>query len=453
MSYGHAHNLLSAHKGPPSQLDVFDPAVRDDMTLRNTLASRNIPQVYRLLCKMGYSQRQISRLAKQTQSEVSEIIKGRQVLSYDLLIRIADGLGVPRGWMGLAYDATAVVELEHTDSTTGPIAETEDVKRRNYLITATSIFFGGRAVFGLAKPIVEPTKYQTQPPRIVKRSDVKALRALTAEMRALGRAGNGGMPNVLTPIAVDKERFLRIDADSDKTAIALRSALAEMHTLAGWCAHDMNLVDTARWHYSRATTLAGEADDIAEVVSATWHAAIMERDHDPDFALKLLQLAQARGSEIITPTMNAALHVSSARACSLMGRHDDVHRYLSRARDLPPPENAFDRAGLDNVRAQCYLALGNLDAAHHYAEESVNTWNSDDRREATKARITLATVHAVAGEPIAARSATAALDGAEALYSLRVRAQLEPLEVALATRYTSTHTDLAHRAHSIRCAA
>jgi len=453
MSYGHAHNLLGAHRGP-AQLDMFDPAVRDDLTLRNALASRNIPQVYRLLCTMGYSQRQISRLTKQTPSEVSEIMKGRQVRSYDLLIRIADGLGVPRGWMGLAYDATTAAELARTDSTpTEPGEEAEDVKRRNYLIATASVLFGGRAVFGLAKPIIEPAKDQVPLPRIVKRSDVKALQALTTELRTLGRAGNGGMPDVLTPIAVDAERFLRIDAESDTTAIGLRSALAELHTLAGWCAHDMNLVDTARWHYSRATTLAGEADDIAEVVSATWHAAIMERDHDPDFALKLLQLAQARGSEIITPTMNAALHVASARVFSLMGRHDDVHRHLSYARDLPPPDNAFDRAGLDNVRAQCYLTLGNLDAAHHYAEESVNTWNSDDRRESTKARITLATVHAAAGEPIAARSATAALDGAQALHSLRVRAQLEPLEAALATRHTSTHTDLAHRAHSIRCAA
>src|SRR5262249_23334532 len=320
---------------------------------------------------MGYSQRHISHLTKQTPSDVSEIIKGRQVRSYDLLTRIADGLGVPRGWMGLAHDATTVTELKHTTTSAhpGPRAETEAMKRRNYLIATTTVLFGGRAVFGLATPITEPTDDHTPLPRIVTRSDVQAVRALTAQLRTLGRAGHGGMPDVLTPIAVDNERLLRIDTDSDKTAITLRSALAELHTLAGWCAHDMNLADTARWHYSRATTLAGEANDIAEVVSATWHAAIMERDHDPDSALKLLQLAQARGSEIITPTMHAALHVSSARAFSLMARHDDVHRHLSRARDLPPPENTFDRADLDNVRAQCYLALGNLDAAHHYADK------------------------------------------------------------------------------------
>src|SRR5262250_1632774 len=52
MSYVHAHNLLGEQKGP-ARLDIFDPAVRDDMTLRNALASRDIPQVYRLCVKLA----------------------------------------------------------------------------------------------------------------------------------------------------------------------------------------------------------------------------------------------------------------------------------------------------------------------------------------------------------------------------------------------------------------
>src|SRR5215468_1091598 len=77
----------------------------------------------------------------------------------------------------------------------------------------------------------------------------------------------------------------------------------------------------------------------------------------------------------------------------------------------------------------------------------------DDRRESTKARITLATVHTVAGEPCAEKFAAAALNGAQALHSMRVRSQLEPPETALSKRPTSTYTDLAHRAHTIRLAA
>ena len=64
--------------------------------MRAALASREISAVYRLLRKHGVSQRQIAAMTGQSQSEVSEILKGRQVMAYDVLTRIADGLGDPR---------------------------------------------------------------------------------------------------------------------------------------------------------------------------------------------------------------------------------------------------------------------------------------------------------------------------------------------------------------------
>ena len=60
--------------------------------------------MFRLLQRVGVSQRRIAALTGQSQSEISEILGGRQVVSYDVLARIADGLGVPRGQLGLAYD-------------------------------------------------------------------------------------------------------------------------------------------------------------------------------------------------------------------------------------------------------------------------------------------------------------------------------------------------------------
>jgi transcriptional regulator with XRE-family HTH domain len=59
------------------------------------------------LQRYGISQRRIAALTTQSQSEISEILAGRRVVSYDVLVRIADGLRVPRGWMGLAYEEEA----------------------------------------------------------------------------------------------------------------------------------------------------------------------------------------------------------------------------------------------------------------------------------------------------------------------------------------------------------
>jgi hypothetical protein len=42
---------------------------------------------------------------EQSHGEISEIIAGRRrAIAYDVLVRIAEGLGIPRGWMGLAHD-------------------------------------------------------------------------------------------------------------------------------------------------------------------------------------------------------------------------------------------------------------------------------------------------------------------------------------------------------------
>jgi transcriptional regulator with XRE-family HTH domain len=75
---------------------------RDDM--RQALATRDIAAIFRILSAYGMPQRQIAAMTEQSQSEISEILAGRTVIAYDLLARIADGLGIPRGYMGLAYD-------------------------------------------------------------------------------------------------------------------------------------------------------------------------------------------------------------------------------------------------------------------------------------------------------------------------------------------------------------
>lgn len=74
---------------------------RPDM--RRALAERDITTVYRLLVEHGVAQRYIAELVGQSPSEVSEILNGRQVQSYAVLERIAEGLGVSRGAMGMSY--------------------------------------------------------------------------------------------------------------------------------------------------------------------------------------------------------------------------------------------------------------------------------------------------------------------------------------------------------------
>src|SRR5689334_9240895 len=84
----------------------------EDPDFMEALSTRNIQGIFRSLQVVGVSQRRIGRLTGQSQSEISEIIGGRTVVNYDVLCRIADGLGIPRGWMGLAQALPTPEEIE-----------------------------------------------------------------------------------------------------------------------------------------------------------------------------------------------------------------------------------------------------------------------------------------------------------------------------------------------------
>jgi transcriptional regulator with XRE-family HTH domain len=87
--------------------DPIDPAVWQREDMREAMTRHDIGTVFKILGRHGISQRKIAALTGQSQSEISEIIAGRQVSAYDVLARIADGFGIPRAWLGLHLDPHA----------------------------------------------------------------------------------------------------------------------------------------------------------------------------------------------------------------------------------------------------------------------------------------------------------------------------------------------------------
>ncbi len=84
-----------------------DRALWEHPEMRAVLAARDMTRLYRLLQKYGYSQQRIAAMTGQSQPEVSAVIHGRRIMAYDVLSRIADGLNIPRGYLGLAYTGNA----------------------------------------------------------------------------------------------------------------------------------------------------------------------------------------------------------------------------------------------------------------------------------------------------------------------------------------------------------
>jgi hypothetical protein len=98
------------NRRPP---DVRTPASIRGMwqrpAMRHALADRDLSEVCRIMQRHGISQRAIAAATGLAQSDVSDFIAGkRHVSSYAVLERFALGLGLPRGWMGLAYDDDTV---------------------------------------------------------------------------------------------------------------------------------------------------------------------------------------------------------------------------------------------------------------------------------------------------------------------------------------------------------
>ncbi|MGH3868652.1 MAG: helix-turn-helix domain-containing protein [Pseudonocardiaceae bacterium] len=144
--------------------------------MRAALAARDVGRVYRLLRRVGVSQRRIGALTDQSQSEVCEILKGRQVLNVRVLERIADGLGVPRERIGLSYGK------ETPDPSSVAEEMDEDVKRRALVATISTATLG-EPLFGMGKPI-EPAWASGQVvPAQLDLSHVHMVRAVTERLR------------------------------------------------------------------------------------------------------------------------------------------------------------------------------------------------------------------------------------------------------------------------------
>jgi hypothetical protein len=236
----------------------------------------------------------------------------------------------------------------------------------------------------------------------------------------------------------------------------LGSALADLHTLAGWCCVDSGLHDQARACFATAMDLAASAGDGVQVASALWHAGIHMRDAGAyNDGLKACQLGLIKlGEAPDAPGAAEAaawLNMESARASAAMGHTDAAERSLKVAREWQPA-TVYDRADMECVTSYVYLWLGRLDTAERFASNSVRHWTAEgtSRREGVLADIALATIHTKTHQSDAAPLAHRAIAGVAPLQSLRTRQiKLAPLVKALDARGDSTSRDLGDRARQL----
>jgi len=428
---------------PPIRLEVWEQPA-----MRTALAQRDIGRVYKLLTAAGVSQHGIARLTGQSQSEVSEVLSGRQVKQIDVLERICDGLGAERGWMRLADDYSEHSAYPEEDEVVWE-AVTEKMKRRDALALASTAVLG-RPVLGELLTVPIPAEVPL-PSRLVM-ADVEAVRDLTARLWGLARL-HGGQADVLSHTATRYMRLLTVPASKQVTR-ALRGALSWLHTEAGYAGFDSHQDDVARHHFRQALGLA-QNDPYWQMVTLRYVGKLTEERGHPDDALKLHQLALIRGEQAAgdnprLPVTAGLVRAEAALEYARLDHPEMARRELAGAADGWAPEGRADQATMDEARAAVAIELGELDAAEPFAASALRLRaGSGYEREAALTTVTLATIHVQAGEPDGLPLAKKAVDGVALLRSVRARERLGPLADALETRPGADTRELATMARRV----
>lgn len=311
----------------------------EDPEMRAALAAREVSSVYRLLRRTGVSQRQIAAMTGQSQSEVSEILKGRQVMAYDVLARIADGLGVPRGYMGLAYDEVTAVRVavsrEAADS-----EESEEVKRREFLAHAAAVTVGAN-VLGTNSGSWVASPVQTPAPGRIGMTDVRQVEAATRALRSLDYQYGGGFCRDAVVAQLSWGQQMLGASGGEHVKQRLHVALADLHNLAGWTSFDIGLTDSARNHFGKALELAKAGRNEPLVANILYRMGrVYLHQESPNDALKMFQLGQIAAQESGSELAVAVICANQAWAYAMMGQKEQTMKLLNRTRD------EFQRANL-----------------------------------------------------------------------------------------------------------
>jgi transcriptional regulator with XRE-family HTH domain len=457
--------------------------------MRAALGARDITRVFRLLQKVGFSQQRIAALTGQSQPEVSAIIHGRRVMAYDVLARIADGLGIPRGAMGLAYvDAAGMLVApppeadqqwegdqadggqEECGRFTGgtapaggqagrsyggdragpdPGADRAAVGRRTFLGQAAAITVGAAMLTSEFGELPAAAAEVAPVPSRIGMSDVRQIREATAALRGLDYLHGGGACRDAAAAQLSwAEGMLRSDA-TEEVGRQLRVAVADLRNLVGWTSLDLGQPAAAEQHFLRALNMAKEAEAHDLVANVLYRMARVSLPVDPEASVRTYRLAELAAQDAGSPLTNAIVAANHAWALGMLGRAKEADRALGLAEEQLAKANLteapgwarfFDETDLFALQGMTYLALGEYD--QRFTAKAI-----DRLRESTDLRVpemarskafdltALAVAHYRQGDlDHGSVVANAALDAAGVLKSARAIDRLRPLAAEAARR-------------------
>jgi len=278
---------------------------------------------------------------------------------------------------------------------------------------------------------------------------VEQVQTTTRALRAVDYQYGGGAAREATLAHLAWASRLA-DAARGEVQQQLHLAVADLHNLVGWTAHDLGLHDAARHHLMKALERIQHVGDRGFAAASLYR---MGRVHLhcgwPDEALKLFQLGQLAAQDSGSAHAVAMLCANEAWAYAEMGDAAQMIRSLGRA------EDELARADLDAAPAWLqYFGFTDLSALRGVAHTVLSAQEpkylqtaivaltvclSDRGPDMARSRAfeltALATAHLRNGDlDVATTVGHQALDLAVDLRSVRVVDRLAPLQQAAAPR-------------------
>ncbi|MFT9665839.1 hypothetical protein ACMZ5F_02725 [Streptomyces rhizosphaericola] len=449
-------------------------AVLDRADLRAALIEHDFAAVFTLIKKWGgLSQNRIASACRLTPGKVCTIISGAQrVTSFDVVCRIADGLRIPGGLLGLAprpwEGEQNPAQPNNRPEASGDRPDTDEVRWRPDATVALAAHLtrsdllmdrrdltralAGTAVTGPAlldslEGWLVPaatTPRERRPGRLGVR-EVEELETTARAFRQWDHQYGGGLRRKAVLGQLAEVSGALDEHQAPAVTDRLYRVMAQLAGTAATMAWDSELHRRAQDYYRLALRAAHAGGDVVfgANVLAGMARQMLYRDRADD-ALQLIHLAQEGARDAIGPRARAMLHTREAWAYAAQGRIAGFHRATAKAAedlagagadsDEPYWIAYFDEAEFAGVTGGRLLDLARTDPRRHAAQatEAIRSALASRGAEAGRShaldRIGLAECHFLAGDLRAAAAETAlAVQAARSTQSGRVRTQLGQL--------------------------
>jgi transcriptional regulator with XRE-family HTH domain len=389
----------------------WDDAAVDGRPLREALARRDIAAVFRFLRCRGFSRSRIAALTGLSETRVRQVGQGQQQVStYEVLERVALGLGIPRTYLGLGYGSDGAATQPETPGTreTYPLGLVWQASLRDTVETVADLWRADmerRALLHrslwLSAALAAPTRdwlldmtdddLASKGSRAVGAADVEVVWSMChAFTDADHRLGGGYARTALGQYVTDSVFPLLSGTYSQPVGRRLMAAAARLCNLGGFMAFDCRLHGLAQRYFVQALRLAHAAGDRALGAHILGDMAMQAHYlGEPAEAVTLasagVHTAASTGSRATTARCQALL----ARARALAGDQRGCALAMSQAEDAlarvqPADEPPWIRFfGIEQMHAEfAYAAsdLGRHDDVRRFASAVPATPGQMERR-------------------------------------------------------------------------